>query len=106
MPDGSYRKAQFGQGVISWEQLRRGRVRNAATGYAVRGQSGVNRVERVSVRPVVAVGPEHVEAAALLPLFNGYAAVEVKQPEPVIRYNRRVKEVRSALSLRNVKAER
>ncbi len=49
-----------------------------------------NCAATVSVRPAVAVRPEHVKAAVRLPLPSSYAAVMGKQPERVVRSNRRV----------------
>ncbi len=44
----------------------------------------------MSVRSAVAVRPEHVETAVPLPVSSSYAAVMGKQPELVVRSNRRV----------------
>ena len=48
------------------------------------------------------MGPVHVEAAAPLPLFSRNAAGMGKRPRRYQRSCRRVKGVRSVLSLRNV----
>ena len=102
-----WRKTQFAQGVSERErrpwgsyEMERGEERSAATGYAGSGQPDENRVARVSVRPYVAVRPEHVEAAAWLLLFSNYAADMKKQPEPCARSNRNVKGGRSVQPLR------
>jgi len=57
---------------------------SAATGQAVSYGAGGNRVAGVSVRSVVDVRPEHVEAAAALLVVSSHAAVVVDQPEPVV----------------------
>ena len=44
----------------------------------------------MSVRSGVAVRPEHVETAVPLSVSSSYAAVVGKQPELVVRSNRRV----------------
>ena len=44
----------------------------------------------MSVRSAVAVRPEHVETAVPLSVSSSYAAVMGKQPELVVRSNRRV----------------
>ena len=44
----------------------------------------------MSVRPVVAVRPAHVKVAVPLSVSSSYAAVMGKQPERVVRSNRRV----------------
>ena len=49
----------------------------------------------MSVRPVVAVRPEHVKAAVPLSVSSSYAAAKWEQPGRVVRSNRRVQRVRS-----------
>ena len=67
-----------------------GEERSPASGYVVGHQSGGNCAATMSVRSAVAVRPEQEEAAVPLPVSSSYAAVVGKQPELVVRSNRRV----------------
>ncbi len=93
---GGWGKAQFAQGVIPGEPLRggigegNGEERSPASGYVVGRRIDGNCAATMSVRSGVAVRPEHVKPAMPLPVSRSYAAVMWKQPELVVRSNRRV----------------
>ena len=77
----------------------RARERSRATGYAVSGQPGGNRVATSSVRPAVLDSePERVAPAAPMLLFSSYAAAVMEQPEPVVGSSRVVGNQRSGLN--------
>ncbi|MYC37050.1 MAG: hypothetical protein F4X66_09085 [Chloroflexi bacterium] len=79
-----------------------GEERSPAAGYTVIGQPGGNRVAMASVRPAVAVRPEHVESTALLSLFSSLAAGVGRRPGRFQRSDRIGKGVRSLLPLRRL----
>ncbi len=93
---GSWGNAQFAQGVIPGEPLRgglgqgNGEERSPASGYAVGRRIDGNCAATMRVRSGVAVRPEHVKFADRLLVVGSYAAVMGKQPELVVRSNRRV----------------
>ena len=101
---GGWRKTQFGQGVIPGKLLSggiregNGRERSPANGYVVSHRTDGNCAAKVSVRSAIAVRPEQEEVAVRLPVSSSYAAVMGKQPELVVRSNRRVQRVRSRFS--------
>ena len=93
---GGWRKAQSAQGVIPRKLLRgglgegNGEERSPASGYVVSRRIDGNCASTMSVRSADSVQPEQGEAAEPLPVSNSYAAVVGKQPELVVRSNRRV----------------
>ena len=101
---GGWSKTQFAQGVIPGELLRgglgegNGEERSPASGYVVSHRTNGDCAATMSVRPGVAVRPEHVKFADRLLVVGSYAAVVWKQSELVVRSNRRVYRVRSKFS--------
>ena len=67
-----------------------GEERSPAGGYAVSQRTDGNCAATMSVRPGIAVRPEHVKAAVPLSVSSSYAAIMGKQPELVVSSNRRV----------------
>ena len=95
-PDWGLEQDAVRPGCHSWGTLRggigegNGMQRSPANGYVVRRRTGGNCAATVSVRPADSVRPEQEEAAVPLSVSSSYAAVVGKQPELVVRSNRRL----------------
>ena len=98
---GDWSKTQFAQSVFSGQAAilgngswgireGNGEERSPASGYVVSRRIDGNCASTMRVRSGVAGRPVHVETAVPLSVFNSYAAVVGKQPELVVRSNRRV----------------
>ena len=98
---GGWSKTQFAQGVSSRQAATlgngswgiregNGEERSPASAYVVSRRVDGNCASTMSVRSADSVQPEQGEAAVPLPVSSSYAAVVGKQPELVIRSNRRV----------------
>ena len=91
-------------GCYAWDAARlgnkRGKGRGTQSGQWLRREPPRrgNCAATMSARSAVAVRPEQGEAAVPLPVSNSYAAVVGKQPELIVRSNRRVWRVRSCFS--------
>ena len=100
-PVGGLAKDAVRPGSVRWDakhgKLLRGGIgegngeeRSEARGYVVGHRTSGDCAATVSVRSAVAARPEQGEPAVPLPVSRSYAAIMGKQPELVVRSNRRV----------------